>query len=586
MQYLWENPEGIEQSVLEVYPLKTTTYRVKGFSVVAGTQDTCSAFGEKTIQVYPFNPPQLGKDRDGCRGDTIVLNGGNNFESWSWSNNETGQIVRITESVPQLILFAKDRNQCILTDTIAVKIKELPVINLGNDTIQCSGKPLELYGGEGDSYAWSATDSPQRRDTTARIYVNFSDTYKLTITKNGCTNTDSIAVTIKDLPKISLNYPRDTTICLADSIKLTGGKGDSYLWSNGKTTQSIYVNRADQYWLRISLDGCDNSDTVDLKVNPVPIVDLGRDTAFCKSNPVRLTGGSGDSYLWEPGGAVTPDILVNETGTYSLTITKNGCPNSDTVKIRINDPGLLKIKSVDHTPVSCPGYRDGSLRINAEGSGVSYEYSIDGGENFYTDSVFKGLYGDHEFHIMVREDKACTVTWDEAIVFKEPEPIQIGYHLVSPSCELCPDGEINLQVKGGTPPYSVKWSTNDTVSFLSNVTLGKYLVWVTDVNRCPANAMIDLTLDYPPFQIPNAFTPNGDGINEKWEIASLKDFPDCLVKIFDRSGKLIWWSEAGYPEPWDGIDKSGNVLPVGSYYYLVWLRSDLKPLKGSVSILR
>jgi gliding motility-associated-like protein len=132
----------------------------------------------------------------------------------------------------------------------------------------------------------------------------------------------------------------------------------------------------------------------------------------------------------------------------------------------------------------------------------------------------------------------------------------------------------------------VKWSTNDTITYLTNMVLGKYLVWVTDAAKCRENALIDLTLDFPPFRIPNAFTPNGDGINEKWEIAALKDFPECQVKVFNRSGHLIWWSDTGYTEPWDGIDKSGNVLPVGSYYYLVWLQSDLKPLKGTVSILR
>jgi gliding motility-associated-like protein len=289
--------------------------------------------------------------------------------------------------------------------------------------------------------------------------------------------------------------------------------------------------------------------------------------------------------LWSTG-AVTREISVNETGIYDLTINKDGCVNSDTVNIRVNDPGLLVIDSVAASPVTCPGSRDGSMRIYSHGSGTTYEYSIDNGQTYYSDPSFQGLYGNNNFQILVREDKACTVKYFKEITFQEPDSIKIGYHLVSPSCETCPDGEINLLISGGTPPYSVKWSTNDTITFLSNMVLGKYLVWVTDARKCRDNALIDLTLDYPPFQIPNAFTPNGDGINEKWEIAALRDFPECLMKIYDRSGKLVWWSETGYPVPWDGIDKSGNVLPVGSYYYLVWLQSNLKPLKGSVSILR
>jgi gliding motility-associated-like protein len=81
-------------------------------------------------------------------------------------------------------------------------------------------------------------------------------------------------------------------------------------------------------------------------------------------------------------------------------------------------------------------------------------------------------------------------------------------------------------------------------------------------------------------------TPHGDAFNEKWVIPSLKDFPECQVQVFNGSGKLVWWSVTGYPEPWVGRDKAGNVLPMGAYYYLISLQTGLKPIKGSVSILR
>jgi gliding motility-associated-like protein len=322
-----------------------------------------------------------------------------------------------------------------------------------------------------------------------------------------------------------------------------------------------------------------------LIIKPLPVVDLGRDTIYCKANPITLTGGSGDSYLWSTG-AATSGISINETGSYSLSITKNGCTNSDTVNIRLNDPALLKIDSVASFPVSCPGNRDGSLRIYSHGSGSTYEYSLDNGITWYDSPIFQGLYGDNNFQIVVREDHACTVKYPKAITFNEPDSIRLTYHLVSPSCETCPDGEINLTIRGGTPPYSVLWSTNDTITYLSNMILGKYLVWVTDASKCREHALVDLTLDYPPFTVPNAFTPNGDAFNEKWVIPSLKDFPECQVQVFNGSGKLVWWSETGYPEPWDGRDKAGNVLPMGAYYYLISLQTGLKPIKGSVSILR
>ncbi|MCX6226451.1 MAG: gliding motility-associated C-terminal domain-containing protein [Bacteroidia bacterium] len=721
--FLWTNPDGLSASSINVTITGTTTYRVKGYSFnVEGKE--CFSYGDKTIEVFPVNLPMLGDLHEKCQGDTVELDGGSEYIAYKWSNDETTQFVHITQSIDTLILYATDRNHCVLTDTTKIVIKPLPDIRLGDNITQCLGSPLTLSGHVvGDQYLWSPGG-----ETSEEISVNEpgTHTYKLTVRNNGCYNTDSIQVTIKPLPVVDLKMPLDTTICSSKPVKLYGGKGDTYLWNTGETTPDKYAGQSGTYWVTIHFDGCVNSDTVNLTIKPLPPVELGEDKSQCKAAPVLLQGGTGIHYYWSPGGDTLPVTRVNETGMYFLTITgengcsntdsihveikplpvvnlgqdtticvldslrlnggigdtylwstrdttsdifikqsglywvkiifdgcvnsdslqvttkdkpkaelgkdtvycttnpviltanqggsdiytwyngansreisvtqngkywvtvvsKDGCQNSDTVSIRINDPNKLVIDKVETNPVTCAGSKDGSLMIYAHGSGISYQYSIDDGLSFSDSPSFEGLYGKNIFRVLVREDKACITKYPREIIFNEPDSIRLNYHLVSPSCETCSDGEINLMIKGGTPPYSVKWSTNDTITFLSNMVLGKYLVWVTDAAKCHENALIDLTLGYPPFSIPNAFTPNGDGINEKWEIAALKDFPECLVKIFNRSGHLIWWSETGYPEPWDGIDKSGNVLPVGSYYYLIWLQSDLKPLKGSVSILR
>lgn len=85
--------------------------------------------------------------------------------------------------------------------------------------------------------------------------------------------------------------------------------------------------------------------------------------------------------------------------------------------------------------------------------------------------------------------------------------------------------------------------------------------------------------------IPNAFTPNGDGVNDYWDIPELADFPACIVSIYTRYGSLVFQSR-GYGKPWDGTSK-GSPVPMGTYYYIIDPRQDnIKPISGYVAVIR
>ena len=84
--------------------------------------------------------------------------------------------------------------------------------------------------------------------------------------------------------------------------------------------------------------------------------------------------------------------------------------------------------------------------------------------------------------------------------------------------------------------------------------------------------------------IPNTFTPNGDAINDLWEIKNLDDYQNSLVEIFDRYGQQVYQSR-GYYKPWDG-KMNGRQLPFGTYYYIINLNNGSKPVSGYVAIIR
>ena len=110
-----------------------------------------------------------------------------------------------------------------------------------------------------------------------------------------------------------------------------------------------------------------------------------------------------------------------------------------------------------------------------------------------------------------------------------------------------------------------------------------YTLVARDQFDCAASADVSVKLLKQP-EIPNVFTPNGDGVNDRWQIRNLKDYPDCRVEIFNRYGQSVYTS-TGYTHEWNG-ELNGKPLPAGTYYYIINQKTGLKPLSGFVDIVR
>lgn len=95
----------------------------------------------------------------------------------------------------------------------------------------------------------------------------------------------------------------------------------------------------------------------------------------------------------------------------------------------------------------------------------------------------------------------------------------------------------------------------------------------------------DLTVKvYRKPQIPNSFSPNGDGVNDTWKLENIEDYPESRIEVFNRYGQKLFESRK-YTFPWDGRNK-GAPLPPGTYYYLIYLHPQLKVLSGWLLLVR
>lgn len=112
-----------------------------------------------------------------------------------------------------------------------------------------------------------------------------------------------------------------------------------------------------------------------------------------------------------------------------------------------------------------------------------------------------------------------------------------------------------------------------------------YTLTVTALGNCTASDEVIVTVLRAP-KIPNTFTPNGDGINERWLIKHLESYPDCRIQVFTRSGQLVYETK-GYSDAtaWNGT-LNGKALPIDTYYYILEPGSGRKPITGYVTIIK
>jgi gliding motility-associated-like protein len=110
-----------------------------------------------------------------------------------------------------------------------------------------------------------------------------------------------------------------------------------------------------------------------------------------------------------------------------------------------------------------------------------------------------------------------------------------------------------------------------------------YTLTVTSADGCIISDEVFVKVLKTP-TIPNTFSPNGDGVHDKWEIKYLNSYPGCTVEVYNRYGQLVFRS-TGYNQAWDGTFK-GKPLPAGTYYYLINPKNGRKQMSGFVDIIR
>ncbi|MCA1742162.1 MAG: gliding motility-associated C-terminal domain-containing protein [Bacteroidales bacterium] len=392
----------------------------------------------------------------------------------------------------------------------------------------------------------------------------------------------------------------------AIDLTVSGGKSPySFSWAgpsgftsgaediSGLTSGDYLVTVTDDYGCIITADTVLNMPeplTIDSRLsdyNGFNVSCLGRSDGWLRVIP--LTGTGPFDFIWSgPGGftAATDSISGLREGVYTVTVT-DGHLCTVTENIPLVSPGqlsmLLNIGSSagGNFSINCNGGATGRVDISpVNAAGMTTYLWSDGLPGASRNDLRAGM---HE--VIITDANGCIA--DTSLTLTQPEPLAISFSMISPYCPESTDGTIFAGVTGGEGAYSFSWSSGQTMQEISGLTAGLYRVEVRDFNGCMVADSLTLnSLNDICVGIPNAFSPDGDGINEYWNIDRITFYSEAEVIILNRWGVVVWKSAKGYPEPWDGRASNGKLLPMDSYHYAIDLHNGDKPIVGHVTIIR
>jgi hypothetical protein len=318
--YLWENNSTAATRTVT----SSGTYRV-----TVTNNFGCIKRDTIIVTVNPMPVVNLGNDTTVCNNVVFPLNATNPSSTYLWSNGATTPTINVTTPGIYHVTVTRTGN-CIAKDTIAVMHSSAPTTSIGNDTTICAGTSLTLNATTPSStYLWD------NNATTATRTVAAAGIYNVTITNQfGCFKRDTIEIAVSPLPVVNLGQL--ITICDGATVQLNAqNPGASYLWDNNATSQTRSVTTSGTYHVTVTNPfHCVGTDTVEVVVNPLPIVDLGADSIICRNVPIILDAqNAGDTYAWNTG-ATSQTISVNQAGTYTVMVTNQyNCNESDTIEI-------------------------------------------------------------------------------------------------------------------------------------------------------------------------------------------------------------------------------------------------------------
>jgi len=497
-----------------------------------------------------------------------------------------------------------------LTTTPTGTVPAKPVINGGPQFCENANLSLNTTAVANATYTWtgpngftaSSADPTLTRSSAAG---SMAGEYSLQIQKDGCKS--EVVTKVVEVVNLSnfIIVSGSPTNAICDGAQLTlsvsNFSGYTYQWKkdggnvSGGTSASLQVGSSGKYTVVVSsssVGSCTKTLIPEVQVTtvPLPVADFKPPTPACTGNENVFedasTVGAGSSiaeYSWNfgPGGTSdqkTPPKVNFPAGTatveVSLTIKfkgVDGCLSTKTKSVVLNQTVIPTIEP--ETLAVCPESPQ-DLKVIGTFQAILWNSGATGAVL----SVGEG--GDYS--VTTTDAGGCKST-----AIRNVTGLPVPVVEVTASSTKVASGEAVALTATGADTW--QWEPAESLdNAVSATPVAKPLVttkfFATGFlsEGCSAKDSVEVQVEGD-ITLPNVFSPNGDGVNDFWELPSVESFSDCILSIFDRSGRRVY-EQKGYFNNWDGTS-NGKQLPEGVYYYVMGC-PNRPPITGNVLLSR
>ena len=515
----------------------------------------------KIISVRPRPVFSLGPDRILCSGDSITL-GISPLPGWDlrWSGGSQDSTWIATQ--PGWVFLEVDAEGCFRRDSLWIEGVPVPLVNLGPDSSLCPGDSLFLSASpEGTRMWWDGDTAPGRMVWQPGLYwlevENICGVFR-----------DTVEVSIVPEPVAIL--PADTSLCpgavwvLQVEIK----HADWWIWENGSREEQRSVEGGGPVvWLEAGNRCGITRDSLTISLLQQPAIDLGPDLSICPGQQLVLRAATNlDKVTWDDS-STAPERTISAGGFYWAAAENECARQSDTIRVEsLSGPRLPLLSDT----VLCQG---SELVLDLGQAGVEISWS-DGWP-------LPGRVIDEPGEWAVKAENGCGELARRFVVEMDTLLSVTGW----PDTVLCEGEEWRLI----RPGYVRTWAWSDGSDREEWLVDKPGQVTWTATNACGSQSGA-LEADFRPcdcnWYVPNAFSPNGDGVNDLFSLGSHCQWLAFEFSVWDRWGRKV----AVFDRPdfrWGGSD-----LPEGVYVWQMswtWLGRDVQNSQrqsGSLTLLR